>query len=129
MQDHRSLEAWIEARTVTRLVLRVSRTHWRPWSRAIFCQLQRSSLSVQLNIAEGYSNGRSRTYARYLGIAYGSLVESIELIELLQDECDLPPQATSELLQRATRCQKLLIGLLKRHRPMPNAADNRISGR
>jgi len=42
---------------------------------ALFAQLQRASLSVELNIAEGYSFGPSRTYTRHFGVAYGSAVE------------------------------------------------------
>ena len=44
-------------------------------------QLQRASLSVQLNIAEGFAYGDSATYTRFLGIAYGSAVEALELLE------------------------------------------------
>jgi len=48
---------------------------WQPWASALFAQLQRASLSVELNIAEGYSFGPSRTYTRHFGVAYGSAVE------------------------------------------------------
>ena len=53
MRDHRSLEAWREARTV-----------------------------VQLNIAEGYAYADSPSFTRHLRIAYGSSVETGELLEI-----------------------------------------------
>lgn len=98
-------------------VFEASKHHWRPWASAIFAQLQRAALSVQLNIAEGASFGRSPTYTRHLGIAYGSAVETIELVELVIDAEAIPRQVGEELLGRAKQSQRLLVGLLKRHRP------------
>ena len=83
MRDHRGLECWREAREVNLAVLRLSRDYWRPHASAAFSQLQRASLSVQLNIAEGYTFGSSPSFTRHLAIAFGSAVETIEIIELL----------------------------------------------
>src|SRR5690242_3036568 len=50
---------------------------------------QRSSLSVQLNIAEGYS--LPRRFRSHLEIAYGSAVETGDLLELALEEGVIPP--------------------------------------
>ncbi len=121
MRDHRTLEAWKEARIVTLLVLKHTREHWRPWSSALHHQLQRSSLSVQLNIAEGYSYGLSRSYVRFLGIAFGSIVETIEVVELMKDAGALPADAADIILARAVRCRRLLVGILKQVRPIAHS--------
>lgn len=118
MQNHRSLRAWQEARAVSLLVLQASEKHWRPWAQAVFSQLQRSSLSVQVNISEGYTFNMTPTYVRHLSIAYGSAVESGDLIELAIDAKVLPRDLGDELLARSCSSQRLLLGLLKRHRPM-----------
>jgi four helix bundle protein len=118
MQTHRTLEAWKEARQVAGFIIRAAREHWRPWASALFGQVLRSSLSVQLNIAEGATFGRSATYARHLGIAYGSAVETGELVEHLVEAGVLPPALGRELTRRSSRSQRLLLGLLKRHRPI-----------
>ena len=118
MKDHRSLKAWHEARQVVVLVIRASRNHWRPWAGAVFSQLQRSSLSVQLNIAEGASFGPSATYRRHLGIAYGSAIETSELISIVLDEQIVPAEAAAALFDHSEKSRVLLLGLLKRHRPM-----------
>src|SRR5215510_1079970 len=101
MRDHRSLDAWRESRSVCVSVMAVSKRHWRPWASALLSQLQRSSLSVQLNIAEGASFGRSPTYARHLGITYGSVVETIELLELLIEAEAIPTKVGEDILTRA----------------------------
>jgi four helix bundle protein len=82
VRDHKSLKAWQEASLVARGVIDLSRVHWKPYGAPVIGQLQRASLSVQLNIAEGFAYGDSPTYTRFLGIAYGSAVETIELLEL-----------------------------------------------
>ena len=116
MRDHRQLEAWKVSRAVALGVLSLARTQWRPWAAALFGQLQRASLSVPLNTAEGYAFGPSPTYRRHLGVAYGSCVETVELLELAAEAGLLP--ADADLLTNAHHSRRLLIGLLRRYRPM-----------
>jgi four helix bundle protein len=93
MLDHRSLEAWQEARTVVLGALEVAR--------------------VQLNIAEGYAYSDSPSFTRHLAIAYGSAIETGELLELALAAKVIPPDVGNELLTRNQRSQRLLLGLLK----------------
>ena len=120
MKDHTSLRAWQEARWVSLRVLVLCRDGWKPWAAGLFSQLQRASLSVQLNIAEGATFNRSPTYARHLAIAYGSAVETCELIESGIEVGAIDHALGQELQRRARLTQQLLLGLLKRHRPMPS---------
>jgi four helix bundle protein len=78
--------------------------------------LQRASLSVQLNIAEGYTFGDSPTYTRHLGIAYGSAVETGELLRLVLDAGIANGEPIVALLKRVQRTERLLLGLLKQRR-------------
>jgi len=113
MRDHKSLYAWQEARAVAKAVLRFSRTAWRPSSGALFNQLQRASLSVQLNIAAGYSVGGTKRFRYHLRIAYGSAVETADLLELASDEGVLNGPELTETLERCRRTQRLVLGLLR----------------
>src|SRR5690349_10664538 len=117
MSSHRTLEAWKEARQVSLGLLTVARDHWKPWFGSLLTQVLRSSTSVQANIAEGASFGRSPTYTRHLGIAYGSAVETIEFLDLLVEAKALPEGVGEDLLSHARRTRLLLVGLLKVHRP------------
>ena len=116
MRDHTSLEAWQEAHAVALVVISLARTSWQPYASALFNQLQRSSLSVQLNIAEGYTFGVSPTYTRHLGVAYGSAIETGELLQLAIEAGVMPAEVVREALNRTRRTQRLLLGLLKKHR-------------
>jgi four helix bundle protein len=115
MRDHKSLVAWQRANAVTRWVLRSSQKYWRPHARAIFDQIQRASLSVQLNIAEGYALRSPRSFNKHLRIAYGSVVETIELLELLEGEHIVPSAEVSLTLRQAGETQALLLGLMRRY--------------
>jgi four helix bundle protein len=114
MRDHRSLHAWQEARAVVLGTIDLARDSWKPYAAALFSQLQRASLSVQLNIAEGYSFGESPTYTRHLRIAYGSAVETGELLEIALKANVVTVDIGTRLLIRNRRSQRLLLGMLRR---------------
>jgi four helix bundle protein len=113
MRDHRSLQAWQEARAVVLGTLDMARNNWKPYAAALFSQLQRASLSVQLNIAEGYAYADSPSFTRHLTIAYGSAVETGELLEIALDAEIVPSSVGKPLLVRSQHSQRLLLGLLK----------------
>jgi len=71
---------------------------------------------VQLNIAERYSNGNSPSFTRHLAIAYGSAVETGELLEIALDAEVGPAEVLGSLLTWNQRSQRLLLGLLKSRR-------------
>ena len=114
MISHKSLKAWQEAEWVTSTAIDLSRAHWKPYAHAIFSQLQRASLSTQVNIAEGYSFTSSPTFARHLSIAYGSSIETGELLEMLGKKKIVPSEQIHDILGHCTNSQKLILGLLKR---------------
>jgi four helix bundle protein len=101
---------------VTIAVIRLARSFWKPYAAALFSQLQRASLSVQLNIAEGYTFGDSPTCTRHLAIAYGSAVETGELLRLAKEAEVLPDERVEALLVSCGRSERLLLGMLKRRR-------------
>ena len=113
MRDHRSLHAWQEAQAVALGVIALARDSWKPYAAALFSQLQRSSLSVQLNIAEGYTFGESLTYTRHLRIAYGSAVEIGELLEIALKAKLIPMESGTQLLSHNRRSQRLLLGMVR----------------
>jgi len=110
------LEAWKEAHAVSLAVLELARNSWRPYASALFSQLQRASLSVELNIAEGYTFGRSPSFPRHLGVAFGSAVETGELLRLGLEAGMLDAGTAAPLLERSDRACRLLLGLLKQRR-------------
>ena len=115
MRDHKSLIAWQRARCVALGVLQLSKHHWQPRASALFAQLQRSSLSVQLNIAEGYALKTPSRFRYHLTVALGSAVETIELLELGIEADVFLAETGREILETAIETRALLFGLLKRY--------------
>jgi four helix bundle protein len=114
MKSHTSLIAWERAHSVTIAVIRASKQHWKPWAAAVFSQLQRASLSVQLNLAEGYARHRRATFCHHLGIAYGSAVETSDLLRVCLEERLIPAETALSALRDCGESQALILGLLKR---------------
>jgi four helix bundle protein len=83
MQSHRELVAWQAAREVVLAVFRYADEAWSPGRASLLEQVRRSALSVQLNLAEGYALGRGPRCRNHWRIAYGSAVETTEVLELL----------------------------------------------
>ena len=71
-----------------------------------------------MNIAEGYTFSESRTFTRHLGIAYGSAVETGEILSLLIDSGIVQQEFCIEAVTANSRSQRLLLGMLKHRRPM-----------
>jgi four helix bundle protein len=94
----------------------MARSYWKPYAAALFSQLQRASLSVQLNVAEGYTFGDSPTFTRYLGIAYGSAVETGELLQMALEGEIVGKDTLKSLLLRNQEAKRILLGMLKRRR-------------
>lgn len=113
MRDHTSLKAWQSARDVAVASAKLSRNHWKPWASATFEQLQRASLSVRLNIAEGYAL-RSPGRTRQLWLtAYGSAIETVECLVMLHEVEAAPEQILGPVLETARHGSRLVLGLVK----------------
>jgi four helix bundle protein len=116
MRDHTSLRAWQQSHAVALEVIRLCKSSWKPYAAALFSQLQKSSLSVELNIAEGYTYGNSPSFTKHLGIAYGSAVETGELLRLAMEVELLEPDIVGPLLEHNIETERLLLSWLKKRR-------------
>jgi len=116
MLTHKTLLAWQRARRLVLLVARAQRQYWQPWARSFWDQLQRASLSAQINLAEGYSLLSRRRWLQFVGIAHGSAVEALEIAELLEELEAVPPDIGRTLVEAAGESVRLSLGLLKRAR-------------
>ncbi len=75
-------------------------------------QIQRSSVSISSNIAEGKKRGTKKEFIRFLGIADGSAAElETQLIIISRTYPDIDLYPANGLL---TEVQKMLITMIKR---------------
>jgi four helix bundle protein len=117
MQGHKSLEAWKSAHAVVSGVFDSTFAAPHPRAYPIYDQLRRAALSVQLNIAEGYAMQSGKAFKRYLVIAYGSAIETGDVLELIIEKALGPERLAKNILADALRTQRLLLGLIRRYTP------------
>jgi four helix bundle protein len=79
-------------------------------------QLNRASLSISLNIAEGNGRSTERDRRNFFSIARGSVHECVPLIELCQRGRLLADGTYGELRDELEAIAKMLSGLMKERR-------------
>jgi four helix bundle protein len=110
---YRDLLAWIKSRDLAARVLILCDRGLLRGSRSLCDQLQRSSLSVPSNIAEGEERGTNKEALRFLYIAKGSLAEFRTQLEVGNAAGLLPNDEFERLESEADHIARLLSGLIK----------------
>ncbi len=69
-----------KADELARLVYKLTRDFPKEEMFGLTSQIRRASLSIPLNVIEGYARSASKSYRQFLDIAYGSLKETKYLL-------------------------------------------------
>jgi four helix bundle protein len=107
------LEAWQQARELTRRVYEQSRTVLFSKDFALRDQIRRAAVSVMSNIAEGYERGRDREFVQFLIVAKGSCGEVRAQLYVALDQGYLAEQDFQGLVGQAERTSQLIAGLIR----------------
>jgi len=104
------LDVWHKAVEYADLIYNVSR-EFPPEERfGLTSQLRRSAVSVSSNIAEGSSRSSDTDLARFIEIAYGSLLESVSELHVAKRQRFLKNEAFEESYKWAENVAKMLSG-------------------
>lgn len=114
MRDSRSLKVWQKAHQVARGVYRVSRDFPSEERFGIISQIQRASLSIPTNIAEGCGYDTNAEFRRYLKIAMGSASETEYLLLFAHEEKYLDELSYQQLSKDVVEVKKMLATFIKR---------------
>lgn len=74
-------------------------------------QMRRASVSISSNIAEGTGRVSDKDFARFIEIAYGSVMEVVSQAEIAQRQGFLALEDRDALKQRAEELARMLSGL------------------
>ena len=75
-------------------------------------QIQRSSVSVMNNIAEGFERKTKKEFSYFLSIAKGSCGEVRSMLVLSKDLKKLSTEIADSLLEQAEEISKIIAGLM-----------------
>ena len=88
-------------------------------------QLNRASLSIVTNIAEGFAQQSDRAFARYLFLARGSASEVRALLDIARDQEKLELQEFNYLQRQCAGISRMLSALI-RHLINENRTDRQL---
>ena len=107
------IEAWQQARELTRTVYQVSGTGAFGQDYGLRNQIQRSSVSIMANIAEGYERDGNKEFVQFLYIAKASAGELRSHLYVALDQQYLTHEEFVQMAAQATRISKMIQGLIR----------------
>ncbi len=77
-------------------------------------QIQRASLSIMNNIAEGYAKRSDKSFRNFLAIAKGSAAEVESMLIIAPELGYLTDEKMKELLDRTEEISKVITGFMRK---------------
>jgi len=100
--------SWRKARELTRLVYRLTASGKFSKDYALKDQLRRASVSVMLNIAEGFARRTNKEFVQFLGNAHGSVAEVQSALYVALDCAYMSQQDFDDLYGMADEVSRLI---------------------
>ena len=114
------LDAWREAIALAGEVYDATREFPREEQFGLTSQLRRAAVSISSNIAEGTGRASDTDFTRFVGIAYGSLMEVVSQLHVAKRQGFISEGVFQRLYSHAEKIARILSGLRsKLNRPNP----------
>ncbi len=114
MAGYTDLQVWHRAMDLAALVYGLVGQMPKSGQFGMTSQMTRAVASVPANIAEGYQRGTRKDYARFIGIARGSLAETQTFLLLAARVGHLSQENISPSLSAADELSRMLTQLKRR---------------
>jgi four helix bundle protein len=108
------LDVWQRAIEFANVVYSVTRTFPADERFGLTSQLRRAAISVSSNIAEGSSRSSDSDFARFVEIAYGSVMEIVSQSHVAKAQSLVRDKDFLDVGQRADELSRMLSGLRAR---------------
>jgi four helix bundle protein len=105
------LESWQLAVDFSNDVYQATRSFPADERFGLTSQARRSAVSVAANVAEGSSRSSRKDFARFVEIAYGSLMETMTHLAIAHQQGFLSRDDYDRLREQADRLARILSGL------------------
>ena len=113
------IEAWQVARRLTKAVYTYSKKGSFARDFGLRDQIQRASVSIMSNIAEGFEREGAGEFSQFLGIAKGSAAEVRSQLYVALDQNYVTPKEFDELFAMTESTRKLIAAIPARMEAQP----------
>ena len=113
MRNFRELEIWKEARKLVKDVYLATKLLPDTEKYGLISQINRCSVSIAANIAEGCAKYSNKDFVRFLQISLGSAYELENHLILCEDLEFIIPEQASPIIKKVQRLQKRIASLIK----------------
>jgi four helix bundle protein len=107
------IEAWRQARVLAAAVNEAATTGVFARDYGLRDQIQRATVSVMSNIAEGFGSGSNASFAQFLRYAYRSAIEVQSQLYIALDRGYIAQERFTELYDHAEQTISLIAGFLR----------------
>jgi four helix bundle protein len=112
IQKFEDILAWQKARELTKEVYAHSKTGLFAKDFGLRDQIQRASVSIMGNVAEGFDRGGDKEFTQFLSISKGSCGEVKSHLYVALDQQYIAPEEFKRLYNHADEVGRLLAGFM-----------------
>jgi four helix bundle protein len=106
------IDAWKKARELTNEIYTVTRHGAFSKDYGLTNQIQRASVSIMSNIAEGYERNGIKEFIHFLSIAKGSAGEVRCQLYIASDQGYINQKTTDKLISMVSEISRMIVGLM-----------------
>ena len=107
------IESWKLARELTNHVYKITSNENFRKDYGLKDQIQRASISIMANIAEGFDSGTNKSFANFLNYAYRSASEVQSLLYIALDQKYIQEKEQNDLYRKISNLKDLMGGFIK----------------
>lgn len=111
-QDFEEIEAWQKARELTQNIYRISSQGKLAKDFGLRDQMRRASVSIMLNIAEGFERSGTGEFVQFLAISKGSSGELKSHLYVAVDQEYISNEEFEHLCSLACEVNRMIAGLM-----------------
>lgn len=113
INTYKDLIVWQKSVALVTSIYALTRTFPQEEKFGIVSQLNRASISIPSNIAEGWGRESAENYLQFLRISRGSLMETETLLEISKNLGLIKNNDFSDITNQIQEVSKILQGLIK----------------
>jgi len=114
IKNFRDLDIWKKGKEVVKDIYQIVRKFPKSELYSLTNQMQRASLSIPTNIAEGFNRFHNKEYKQFLYIALGSCAELETQVEIATELKYISEENKKSILEKINHESRMITNLIKK---------------